>query len=108
MNKLIRLFLTGTLLFTLPVTAFAAAETPASGETSTEKEQGTIHPPTSRQDSGNSSENTDISDSASDESSSAGVSWSDANTASSPASGDGDYTVCIDPGHQGSWVDMSA
>lgn len=108
MNKLIRLFLTGTLLFTLPVTAFAAAETPAAGETSTEKEQGTIHPPASRQDSGNSSENTDISDSASDESSSAGVSWSDANTASSPAAGDGDYTVCIDPGHQGSWVDMSA
>ena len=108
MNRLIRLFLTGTLLFTLPVTAFAAAETPAAGETSTEKEQGTIHPPTSRQDSGNSSENTDISDSASDESSSAGVNWSDANTASSPAAGDGDYTVCIDPGHQGSWVDMSA
>ena len=108
MNKLIRLFLTGTLLFTLPVTAFAATETPAAGETSTEKEQGTIHPPASQQDSGNSSENTDISDSASDESSSAGVSWSDANTASSPAAGDGDYTVCIDPGHQGSWVDMSA
>ena len=107
MNRLIRLFLTGTLLFTLPVTAFAAAETPAAGETTTEEEQGTIHPPASQQGSGDSSENTDTSDSTSDESSSAGVSWSDANTASSPAAGDGDYTVCIDPGHQGSWVDMS-
>lgn len=107
MNRLFRLFITFSLLLTFPVTAFAAAETPAAEATAAPEDgQGTIHPPASAQEA------TDTSGEASDDSteadSSSGVDWSGANTASSPASGDGDYTVCIDPGHQGSWVDMSA
>ena len=39
---------------------------------------------------------------------SSGMDWGAANNAASPAAGDGDFTVVIDPGHQGPSVDMSA
>ena len=64
----------------------------------------------------NASANTEADVDSSDDSegtlspsgSSSGMDWSAANTASTPSSGSRQFTVCIDPGHQGSWVDMSA
>ena len=49
-----------------------------------------------------------IGPSRSDSESSSGMDWGAANNAASPAAGDGDFTVVIDPGHQGPSVDMSA
>ncbi len=49
-----------------------------------------------------------IGPSRSDSGSSSGMDWGAANNAASPAAGDGDFTVVIDPGHQGPSVDMSA
>lgn len=78
--KLLRSFLACSLIFAFPAAAFAA------GNTTTEKQQATIQAPDS----------------------SSGIDWGAANTAASPASGNGSFTVVIDPGHQGPSVDMSA
>ena len=97
MHKILRSLITSCLLLTLPVTVLAASGTSA------DKEQATIQPPSSEDNSDSSSDQDTASENGSVFSS--GVDWSAANTSSS---GSGTYTVCIDPGHQGSWVDMSA
>ena len=63
-------------------------------------------------DSTDSTADADSSDSDNSENTrdtaSSGIDWSAANTASRASSDNSGFTVCIDPGHQGSWVDMSA
>lgn len=66
-------------------------------------------PVSAASDSGKSEEGQAmIGPSRSDSESSSGMDWGAANNAASPAAGDGDFTVVIDPGHQGPSVDMSA
>ena len=110
MRKLLSVFLTGCLLLLLPATIWASAETTYESE----QGQAMIKAPSSA--SPNASANTEADVDSSDDSegtlspsgSSSGMDWSAANTASTPSSGSRQFTVCIDPGHQGSWVDMSA
>lgn len=110
MRKLLSVFLTGCLLLLLPATIWASAETTYESE----QGQAMIKAPSSA--SPNASANTEADADSSDDSegtlspsgSSSGMDWSAANTASTPSSGSRQFTVCIDPGHQGSWVDMSA
>ena len=104
MHKILRLFLAGSLILTFPATVFAAQTNTAETQ-----EEGMLKPPGSHSDENSDSQSGESADEA-DESSvfSSGVDWSAANTAASPASRDTTFTVCIDPGHQGSWVDMSA
>lgn len=82
MHDIFKALAVGALLFTFPTTVFASSESAAD---STEG-QAMIKAPSSDSDD----------------------SWASANQASSPASGEQQYIVVIDPGHQGSWVDMSA
>lgn len=110
MRKLLSVFLAGCLLLLLPATIWASAETTYESE----QGQAMIKAPSSA--SPNASANTEADADSSDDSegtlspsgSSSGMDWSAANTASTPSSGSRQFTVCIDPGHQGSWVDMSA
>ena len=110
MRKLLSVFLAGCLLLLLPATSWASAETTYESE----QGQAMIKAPSSA--SPNASANTEADVDSSDDSegtlspsgSSSGMDWSAANTASTPSSGSRQFTVCIDPGHQGSWVDMSA
>ena len=110
MRKLLSVFLAGCLLLLLPATIWASAETTYESE----QGQAMIKAPSSA--SPNASANTEADVDSSDDSegtlspsgSSSGMDWSAANTASTPSSGSRQFTVCIDPGHQGSWVDMSA
>ena len=62
-----------------------------------------IGPPSSQKDDSSDT----FTDSPTEENVS-GIDWDAANTAASPASVSGDFTVVIDPGHQGPSVDMSA
>lgn len=106
MRKILSVFLVGCLLLLLPTTAWASQETTYKSE----EGQAMIKAPSSGDAS--SEEDPDFSDSSSEDNntdvSSSGMDWSAANTASSPSSSSRQFTVCIDPGHQGSWVDMSA
>lgn len=110
MRKLLSVFLAGCLLLLLPATIWASAETTYESE----QGQAMIKAPSST--SPNASANTEADVDSSDDSegtlspssSSSGMDWSAANTASTPSSASRQFTVCIDPGHQGSWVDMSA
>ena len=110
MRKLLSVFLAGCLLLLLPATIWASAETTYESE----QGQAMIKAPSSA--SPNASANTEADVDSSDDSegtlspsgSSSGMDWSAANTASTPSSASRQFTVCIDPGHQGSWVDMSA
>ena len=110
MRKLLSVFLAGCLLLLLPATIWASAETTYESE----QGQAMIKAPSSA--SPNASANTEADADSSDDSegtlspsgSSSGMDWSAANTASTLSSGSRQFTVCIDPGHQGSWVDMSA
>ena len=109
MRKLLSVFLAGCLLLLLPATIWASAETTYESE----QGQAMIKAPSSA--SPNASANTEADVDSSDDSegtlspsgSSSGMDWSAANTVSTPSSGSRQFTVCIDPGHQGSWVNMS-
>lgn len=108
MRKFLSLFLTGCLLLLLPATVWA------SQETTYESEQGQAMikaPSSSSADTSTDSDSEEFTDSdeeTSDSSnSSSGIDWSAANTAVTSSASSGQYTVCIDPGHQGNWVDMS-
>ena len=112
MKKFLSVFLTGCLLLLLPGTVWA------SQETNYESEQGQAMikaPSASSPDTSTDSDDAHFSDSEdnddgtlSSSGSSSGMDWSAANTASTPSTSSRQFTVCIDPGHQGSWVDMSA
>lgn len=82
MKKILWLFLTGLIFLAFPTAVFASSSESEQGQAMISSASGT----------GNSS----------------GVDWGAANTAASPASGSSAFTVVIDPGHQGSSVDMSA
>ncbi len=105
MNKILRLLLVGSLILAFPATVLAA-----QADTAETQEEGMLKPPGSQSSTASADSDSDSTDESSDDASvfSSGVDWSAANTAASPASKDTAFTVCIDPGHQGSWVDMSA
>ena len=111
MRKFLSLFLAGCLIFLLPATIWASAETTYESE----QGQAMIKAPSSSVfGSGDSTDSADDADSSDSDSSegdedtvSSGIDWSAANTASRATSDNSGFTVCIDPGHQGSWVDMS-
>lgn len=96
--KFLRIFLAGILLLSFP-TAVSAAQ---ADTFESEKEQGTLHPSSAGQE-----KHQDSRTSFPDEEPSP-VDWGAANAAASPASGRDTFTVVIDPGHQGSHIDMSA
>ena len=112
MRKFLSLFLAGCLFLLLPVTTWASEETTYESE----QGQAMIKAPSSSVfgsgDSTDSTADADSSDSDNSENTgdtaSSGIDWSAANTASRASSDNSGFTVCIDPGHQGSWVDMSA
>lgn len=112
MRKFLSLFLAGCLFLLLPVTTWASEETTYESE----QGQAMIKAPSSsvfgNGDSTDSTADADSSDSDNSENTgdtaSSGIDWSAANTASRASSDNSRFTVCIDPGHQGSWVDMSA
>ena len=112
MRKFLSLFLAGCLFLLLPVTTWAFEETTYESE----QGQAMIKAPSSSVfgsgDSTDSTADADSSDSDNSENTrdtaSSGIDWSAANTASRASSDNSRFTVCIDPGHQGSWVDMSA
>ena len=112
MRKFLSLFLAGCLFLLLPVTTWAFEETTYESE----QGQAMIKAPSSSVfgsgDSTDSTADADSSDSDNSENTrdtaSSGIDWSAANTASRASSDNSGFTVCIDPGHQGSWVDMSA
>ena len=112
MKKFLTALLLGSLLFASPSVVSAAEETTYESE----QGQAMIKAPSSSAFSdGNTTDadsTTDSSDSAGNEnteaSDSSAIDWSAANTASRASSDNTGFTVCIDPGHQGSWVDMSA
>ena len=112
MRKFLSLFLAGCLFLLLPITTWASEETTYESE----QGQAMIKAPSSSVfgsgDSTDSTADADSSDSDNSENTgdtaSSGIDWSAANTASRASSDNSGFTVCIDPGHQGSWVDMSA
>ena len=112
MRKFLSLFLAGCLFLFLPITTWASEETTYESE----QGQAMIKAPSSSVfgsgDSTDSTADADSSDSDNSENTgdtaSSGIDWSAANTASRASSDNSRFTVCIDPGHQGSWVDMSA
>ena len=112
MRKFLSLFLAACLFLLLPVTTWASEETTYESE----QGQAMIKAPSSSVfgsgDSTDSAADADSSDSDNSENTgdtaSSGIDWSAANTASRASSDNSGFTVCIDPGHQGSWVDMSA
>lgn len=112
MRKFSAIFLAGCLLLLLPSTTWASEETTYESE----QGQAMIKAPSSSVfgsgDSTDSTADADSSDSDNSENTgdtaSSGIDWSAANTASRASSDNSRFTVCIDPGHQGSWVDMSA
>ena len=110
MRKLLSVFLAGCLLLLLPATIWASAETTYESE----QGQAMIKAPSSASPNASSKTEADVESSDDSEGtlspsgSSSGMDWSAANTASTPSSASRQFTVCIDPGHQGSWVDMSA
>ena len=111
MRKFLSVFLTGCLLLLLPATVWASQETTYESE----QGQAMIKAPSSASGDSSSAETDDSNFSSGDDEgtlsssdSSSGMDWSAANTASTPSTSSKQFTVCIDPGHQGSWVDMSA
>lgn len=113
MKKFLSVFLAGCLFLLLPALVWASQEPTYESE----QGQAMIKAPSSASaDTSDDQDNeADFSDSTDTENetvtsseSSSGIDWSAANTASSTPSASRQFTVCIDPGHQGSWVDMSA
>ena len=95
MKKILKFLSAGFLILTFPVTVLGASYESEEG-------QAMIGPPSSQTEDGSEA----FSDSPA-EGTPSGIDWDAANTAASPASGSGDFTVVIDPGHQGPSVDMS-
>ena len=111
MKKFLSVLLTGCLLLLLPAIVWASQETTYESE----QGQAMIKAPSSASGDSSSAETDDSNFSSGDDEgtlsssdSSSGMDWSAANTASTPSTSSRQFTVCIDPGHQGSWVDMSA
>ena len=104
MRKILSVLLAGSLLLLFPGTARASSNTGYESE----KGQATIKAPSSS----GSDETDDFSDGSegtvSSSDASSGMDWSAPNSTAVPSSSTRQFTVCIDPGHQGSWVDMSA
>ena len=96
MKKILKILSAGFLILTFPVTALGASYESEEG-------QAVIGPPSSQKDDSSAT----FTDSPTEENVS-GIDWDAANTAAAPASVSGDFTVVIDPGHQGPSVDMSA
>lgn len=104
MRKILSVLLAGSLLLLFPGTAQASSDTGYESE----KGQATIKAPSSSgsDETDNFSDGSEGTVSSSDASS--GMDWSAPNSTAVPSSSTRQFTVCIDPGHQGSWVDMSA
>ena len=104
MRKILSVLLAGSLLLLFPGTAQASSDTGYESE----KGQATIKAPSSSgsDETDNFSDGSEETVSSSD--SSSGMDWSAPNSTAVPSSSTRQFTVCIDPGHQGSWVDMSA
>ena len=104
MRKILSVLLAGSLLLLFPGTARASSDTGYESE----KGQATIKAPSSSgsDETDNFSDGSEGTVSSSDLSS--GMDWSAPNSTAVPSSSTRQFTVCIDPGHQGSWVDMSA
>lgn len=104
MRKILFVLLAGSLLLLFPGTARASSDTGYESE----KGQATIKAPSSSgsDETDNFSDGSEGTVSSSDASS--GMDWSAPNSTAVPSSSTRQFTVCIDPGHQGSWVDMSA
>ena len=107
MKNFLTALLFGSLIFSSAATVFASSESAYDSEAG----QAMIQPPSSA--SGEASDTSGTSDeqpegTISSSGSSAGMNWSAANTSNHNFSGQGNFTVCVDAGHQGSWVDMSA
>ena len=104
MRKILSVLLAGSLLLLFPGTAQASSDTGYESE----KGQATIKAPSSSgsDETDNFSDGSEGTVSSSD--SSSGMDWSAPNSTAVPSSSTRQFTVCIDPGHQGSWVDMSA
>ena len=104
MRKILSVLLAVSLLLLFPGTARASSDTGYESE----KGQATIKAPSSSgsDETDNFSDGSEGTVSSSDASS--GMDWSAPNSTAVPSSSTRQFTVCIDPGHQGSWVDMSA
>ena len=104
MRKILSVLLAGSLLLLFPGTARASSDTGYESE----KGQATIKAPSSSgsDETDNFSDGSEGTVSSSDLSPS--MDWSAPNSTAVPSSSTRQFTVCIDPGHQGSWVDMSA
>lgn len=104
MHKILSVLLAGSLLLLFPGTARASSDTGYESE----KGQATIKAPSSSgsDETDNFSDGSEGTVSSSD--SSSGMDWSAPNSTAVPSSSTRQFTVCIDPGHQDSWVDMSA
>ena len=105
MKRFLTALLLGSLIFVSPAVVSAAETTYES-----EEGQAMIKPPSSEQASESTDETSEPQEEGtiSSSGSSDGMDWSAANTENSTASTQGNFTVCVDAGHQGSWVDMSA
>ena len=101
-----KFFLTSLLLGSLVLVSPAVVSAASEASQENMEGQAMIKPPSSasEQASDTSEEQTEGTTSSSD--SSAGMDWSAANTKNKKTQGS--FTVCVDAGHQGSWVDMSA
>lgn len=110
MRKFLSALLLGSLILVSPAVVSAASETTYASE----EGQAMIKPPSSEQTSEANDETDDETaaqkedDTVTSSDPSSGMDWSAANTDDSKTSGQGNFTVCVDAGHQGSWVDMSA
>ena len=104
MRKILSVLLAGSLLLLFPGTARASSDTGYESE----KGQATIKAPSSSgsDETDNFSDGSEGTVSSSDLS--PGMDWSVPNSTAVPSSSTRQFIVCIDPGHQGSWVDMSA
>lgn len=104
MRKILSVLLAGSLLLLFPGTAQASSDTGYESE----KGQATIKAPSSSgsDETDNFSDGSEGTVSSSDLS--PGMDWSAPNSTAVPSSSTRQFIVCIDPGHQGSWVDMSA
>ena len=89
MKNILKILSVGLLILTFPTTVLGASYESEEG-------QAMIWQPPSSQAKDSSEP---FSDSPAEENTS-GIDWDAANTAASPASGSGDFTVVIDPGHQ--------
>ena len=103
MRKILSVLLAGSLLLLFPGTAQASSDTGYESE----KGQATIKAPSSSgsDETDNFSDGSEGTVSSSDLSPS--MDWSAPNSTAVPSSSTRQFIVCIDPGHQGSWVDMS-